>query len=196
MNPNPRSLSGSWWHGAALTTAHSRGRAAARANRFQGVQQREEARALHAEKGRKAARRIAKDQKRRRKEDRDRRRRAGEDVSSSSSAGDVGEDTETDTSVTSPRLDAEFPDLPPRMEGTSSPRRPVTSSLPRGGIQDPAGSSLAGSSQRQPVMYTLSEGDGGQSSGRPDLDAASSEERASDPVDGSGRSAGAAGADP
>ena len=113
------------------------------------------------EKGGKVARRIVRDQKRRRREDRDTRRRAGEDVSSSSSAGETSEDTETDTSVTSSRLDAEFPDLPPQTEGVGSPRRLVTSSSLGRGVQDSTGTSLAGSSRHQPVTYTLSEGDGG-----------------------------------
>ena len=94
------------------------------ANRFRGVQQREEARARHAEKGRKAVRRIARD-------DRERQSRAGEDVSSSSSAGETDEDTETDTSVSSSCLEAEQLDVLQPTEEVGSSRHPDAPTPPR-----------------------------------------------------------------
>ena len=83
-------------------------------------------RAQRAAKDRKAARLLARDQKRRRREE---RRRAGEEVSSSSEE-ESDDDTETDTSVSSLRLEAEVPDALRRTEEVGSSRRPTAPTLP------------------------------------------------------------------
>ena len=140
----------------------------------------------------KRARLLAQDQKRRRREE---RRRGGEEVSSSSEEKS-DDDTETDTSVSSSRLDAEARDAAPRTEEVSSSRRPTAPTPPQRDAQGRADTDAEGSSRRPPVVYVLSGEDGSESPRHADLDSAASRERVPDPTEGSGQTMGAAGAGP